>query len=285
MISLADSLFKKLGIADVSLNINSIGCPECRPSYHKILKEYLQENYSSLCDTCRTRFKKNPLRILDCKSDVCKKVAENAPKSKDYLCDDCGTHFNKLMDCLKAMKIDFVINPFIVRGLDYYTKTVFEFISDKIGAQSTICGGGRYDGLSEQIGGPKDLCGIGFGIGMTRLIMAVQAEKAYLPEAVTPDIYIAPLTDGGDSFKIKETAAGMIKTLRDNGICAETDTMDRSLKSQMKYADKIGAKYTYIIGEREIAEGEAILKNMRVKEETECAFDDLFTVLQKNLKI
>ena len=284
VISLADTLFKKLGISDenYSLNINSIGCPECRPNYHKILIEYLKDNYDSLCDTCKTRFEKNPLRILDCKSDICKKVAEDAPKSKDYLCDDCESHFNKLMDYLKAMGIDFVVNPFIVRGLDYYTKTVFEFISDKIGAQSTICGGGRYDGLSEQIGGSANLCGIGFGIGMERLIMAAQADGAYFPEAVVPDIYIAPITDSTDSLKIKETAAGIVKALRDNGIIAETDVMDRSLKSQMKYADKIGARYTYVIGEREIAERKAVLKNMREKEQTECAFEDLSVFLGKN---
>jgi histidyl-tRNA synthetase len=185
------------------------------------------------------------------------------------------------MDYLTAMGIDYKINPFIVRGLDYYTKTVFEFISGKIGAQGTICGGGRYDGLSEQLGGPENLCGIGFGIGMTRLLMEMEAEKAYFPEAAAPDIYIAPLTDSGDTLKIKETVITMLKNLRDNGIFAETDTMDRSLKSQMKYADKTGAKYTYVIGDREIAEKKAVLKNMRTAEQTECAFDELLRVLLK----
>ena len=272
VISLADALFKKLGIEDVSLNINSIGCmsEDCRPNYHKILKAYLKDSHGNLCDTCKSRFERNPMRILDCKSDTCKSIVAAAPKSKDYLCGDCQDHFDKLQTYLKTMGIDFTVNPLIVRGFDYYTKTVFEFISDKIGAQGTILGGGRYDGLSELIGGPK-LPGIGFGMGLTRLIMEIENSGGNFPKRETPLIYIASLADD----KAREAAVSLSRKLRDNDIYAETDNMERSLKSQMKYADKIGAEYVYIIGSDEVANGRAVLKNMRTSEQNECAFDEL----------
>ena len=272
VISLADALIKKLGITDVTLNINSIGCmnDDCRPKYHRILKEYLSDRYDDLCDTCKSRFDRNPTRILDCKSDICKHIVENAPKSKDCLCPDCQEHFDKLQNYLKTMGIDYVINPLIVRGLDYYTKTVFEFISDKIGAQGTIIGGGRYDGLSEMLDGPK-LPGIGFGLGMGRLIMAAENCGGFFPEEKKPLIYIAALPDN----KVRETAVYLVRKLRENNIYAETDNMERSLKSQMKYADKIGSEFVYVLGDKEISEQKAILKNMRTSEQSEVGFDEL----------
>jgi histidyl-tRNA synthetase len=282
VISLADALLKKLGIGDVALHINSIGCMNdgCRPEYHRILKEYLTGSYDSLCETCKSRFERNPTRVLDCKSDICKNIVASAPKSKDYLCGECRDHFGKLQVYLKTLGIDFIVNPLIVRGLDYYTKTVFEFISDNIGALGTIIGGGRYDGLSELIGGPK-MPGIGFGMGIGRLIEALKNSGGYFPESEVPLIYIAALADD----KARETAIGLVRQLRDNNIYAETDNMERSLKSQMKYADKIGAEYVYIIGGSEVAERKAVLKNMRTSEQSECRFDELLERLEGERKV
>jgi len=277
VISLADALLKKLGIEDVALYINSIGCmkDDCRPKYHRILKEYLADSYDDLCETCKSRFERNPTRVLDCKSEICQNIVVNAPKHKDYLCEECQDHFDKLQVYLKALGIDFAVNPLIVRGLDYYTKTVFEFISNKIGAQGTIFGGGRYDGLSELIGGPK-LPGIGFGMGVNRLIMELETAGKVFPEREKPLIYIAALA--GD--KIRETAVALIRKLRDNNIYAETDNIGRSLKAQMKYADKIGAEFVYIIGDKEVAESKAVLKNMRTSEQSEVGFDELLERLK-----
>ena len=280
VMSLAGALLKKLGIKGVALHINSIGCmePGCRPNYHRILKEYLGSSYGSLCETCKSRFERNPARVLDCKSEICKNIVADAPKSKDYLCGECGAHFENTQSYLKALGMDFVINPLIVRGLDYYTKTVFEFISGDIGALGTIAGGGRYDGLSELIGGPK-LPGIGFGLGMGRLMAAFEGSGGQFPEKDKPKIFIASLP--GD--EARQTAATLVCSLREDGIYAETDNMDRSLKSQMKYADKIGAQYVYVIGEREIAEKKATLKNMRTSEQVDVGFGDLAQKLKEDI--
>ncbi|MBQ8739863.1 MAG: histidine--tRNA ligase, partial [Clostridia bacterium] len=173
VIALAHTLIKELGIKGVRLNINSIGCPSCRPKYRQALVDYFTANEGELCDTCKERLKTNPLRVLDCKSPICSEIAKDAPATIDYLCDECRDHFDSLRSYLEAMGIEYEINTRIVRGLDYYTKTVFEFICDGIGAQSTVCGGGRYDGLMEQIDGPA-LPGIGFGMGLTRIILAMK---------------------------------------------------------------------------------------------------------------
>ena len=281
VISLADALFKKLGIKDIALNINSIGCmkDDCRPNYNKILKEYLSGRYGDLCDTCKSRFERNPTRVLDCKSDICKSIVADAPKHKDYLCGECKDHFDKLQNYLNALDIKFNVNPLIVRGFDYYTKTVFEFTSKSVGSQDALGGGGRYDGLCELIGGPK-LPGIGFALGMTRIIMALENSGGYFPEQKKPLIYIAALPDG----KARETAVGLVRKLRDGDIYAETDNMERSLKSQMKYADKIGAEFVYVIGGNEVAEKKAVLKNMRTSEQNEVGFDGLVERLKELIK-
>ncbi|MCL2772608.1 MAG: histidine--tRNA ligase [Oscillospiraceae bacterium] len=278
VISLADTLFRKLGIGNIAININTIGCmkDDCRPKYNKILKEYLRESYDNLCDACKSRFERNPTRILDCKSDICKNIVANAPKHKDYVCVECKEHFDKLQIYLRSSGIEFIINPLIVRGFDYYTKTVFEFTSKSVGAQDALGGGGRYDGLSELIGGPK-LPGIGFGLGLTRIIMALENIGGYFPERDKPLIYIAALSDD----KAKETAVALVRKLRDSNVYAETDNMERSLKSQMKYADKIGAKFVYIIGDKEVAEKKAVLKNMRTSEQNEVGFDELIKRLER----
>lgn len=257
VILLANGLFKRLGLKKIALRINSIGCPECRPSYRKALLDYFADYESELCDTCRERLNKNPLRVLDCKSPVCSAIASKAPKTLDHLCESCGAHFEKLKKLLDLCGVEYTVDPSIVRGLDYYTGTVFEFTVESIGAQSTVCGGGRYDGLLASIGGPS-LPAVGFGMGITRLIQALKDEDL-VPELKTGcDIYIAPLGETAG-----ETAFVLAHKLCEKGISAETDVCGRSLKAQMKYADKAGAKYVIVLGDNEIAEGVAELRNMQ----------------------
>ena len=273
VIALASTLFKELEIKDVELHINSIGCPNCRPKYREALVNYFKAHEDKLCDTCRERLKTNPLRVLDCKSPICSEIAKDAPNTIDYLCDECGEHFEDLKVYLGAQGIDYKIDTRIVRGLDYYTKTVFEFICNKIGAQSTICGGGRYDGLMEQLGGPS-LPGIGFGMGLTRLILAMEASGATQPEEPKPLVYIAPM---GKNARAK--ALSLVSQLRDKGVYAECDISARSLKAQMKYADKIGAHYTLILGDSELECGKAQLKDMTNSTQTEIEIDTLVSKL------
>lgn len=280
VISVADRVLKKIGITS-HLNINSIGCPNCRPVYRKALCDYFESKKSELCPTCCERLATNPLRILDCKSPICSAIAADAPKTIDYLCDDCSSHFDSLKQSLDALEIKYTVNPMIVRGLDYYVRTVFEFISDDIGAQSTVCGGGRYDGLVEQLDGPK-LCGIGFGMGLTRLILALKAleEKgvATLPENAKPKVYIAPMGEKAAIYALKTAEA-----LRREGIYAECDICSRSLKAQMKYADKTGAEYVVVVGDNEIETGKALLKNMRDKDDRKEVCLDELAIIIKNL--
>jgi histidyl-tRNA synthetase len=256
LISLAASFLKDLKIS-AALRINSIGCPECRPKYYAALREYFAARESELCDTCRERLAKNPMRILDCKSEICREIAAGAPRALDYLCDECRDHFEGLKETLTALKVPFEVDTSIVRGLDYYTKTVFEFVFTGIGAQGTVCGGGRYDGLVEELGGPH-LPAAGFAMGITRLILAMDQCGIKVPEPPSPVIYIAPL---GAAAQAK--ASLLTYELRKAGICAECDIVGRSLKSQMKYADKIGCANVLIIGDSELETGRASLINMK----------------------
>ena len=262
-IALAASVLKRLGLTNVTLHLNSIGCKNCRPDYRNALVDYFGSHKECLCDTCKGRLDKNPLRLLDCKNPDCAKIAAGAPKTVDHLCEDCSSKFDVLCRALDAMKIPYVVDSTIVRGLDYYTGAVFEFIAEGIGAQSTVCGGGRYDGLVESLGGPK-LSGIGFGMGITRLILAMK-ELGLADVAIpTPDLYIAAL---GDRATVE--ALAITERLRSEGRYVECDIVGRSLKAQMKYANKIGAKYTLIIGDSEIDAGVAQLKNMTDGSQTE----------------
>ena len=269
VISLANSLLRTLGVKDITLHINSIGCPKCRPAYHAALKEYFSAKKDILCPTCQGRLETNPLRILDCKNPECKELAENAPKTIDYLCPECEAHFASLKRCLDAEGIEYGIDPMIVRGLDYYTKTVFEFIAPVVGAQSTVCGGGRYDGLMKELGGPE-MPGIGFGMGINRLILAMQGSGVTLEPENRPALYIASMGE-----KANETAMGIVESLRKEGIHAETDLCARSLKAQMKYADKLGAAYTLILGDSELESGTAKLKNMSDSTQTDVSLSDI----------
>lgn len=256
IIALANEIFNYLGVANLSLEINSIGCPACRAEYHKALRAYFEAHLSALCETCRGRLEKNPMRILDCKSPVCAEIARNAPKIIDYLCEDCHAHFETVKKYLDAAGLSFAVNPRIVRGLDYYTRTVFEFVSTEIGAQGTVCGGGRYDGLVEEMGGsPLPACG--FAIGLERLMLLMAAQKTELPERKKCDLFIV---SAGETANIK--AMQLACDLRNEGLSAQFDTVGRSVKAQMKFANKIGALYTAVLGDSELESGLVRLKNM-----------------------
>lgn len=270
LICAAQSIFDRLGIKQLRLEINSIGCPTCRAEYHKALKEYFYGYKDELCETCNSRLEKNPMRILDCKSPVCSKIAQGAPKITDYLCDECKEHFASVQKYLDAAGVEYTVNPTIVRGLDYYTKTVFEFVTDFIGAQGTVCGGGRYDGLIEELGG-KHLPSLGFAMGIERLLMLMDKQGIEIPKPSTCDLYVAVM---GESASLKSFE--IIKAVRSCGLIAETDIVGRGLRAQMKYADKIGAKFSMVLGENEIEQGKAVIKNMSSGEQTEIVLDNTF---------
>ncbi|MFY9519971.1 MAG: histidine--tRNA ligase [Caldicoprobacterales bacterium] len=277
IISLAVKLFDSLAIKGLKVNLNSIGCPDCRGPYHEKIKEYLGDNINSLCKSCSDRYEKNPLRILDCKEEGCKALIAGIPLILDNLCDECKDHFDQVKAFLDAKGIDYQINPLIVRGLDYYTKTVFEIISDSLGAQSTVCGGGRYDGLVEECGGPKTP-GIGFAIGLERLMMILEAQKAIDIVEEPMDIYIATI---GDVARLK--ASDLISVLRKKGISADMDHVGRSIKAQFKYAGKQGYKFVCTIGENELTTGDLRIKNMKEGKEDSIRIESLLDYLIKQL--
>ena len=266
-IALANSVLQRLGLKNVTLHLNSIGCNECRPAYRQALVEHFSAKKECLCDTCKTRLDKNPLRLLDCKSPECGKIAATAPRTVDHLCEKCEKSFELLKSALDSMGIPYVVDSNIVRGLDYYTGAVFEFIAEGIGAQSTVCGGGRYDGLVSSLGGPE-LSGIGFAMGITRIILALKELGLDGVAVASPKVYVAPL---GERAMVK--ALGITERLRRSGVYAECDVVGRSLKAQMKYANKIGAAYTLIIGDSEVDSGKAQLRNMESGEQTEVELD------------
>ena len=258
IIVLALSAFKRLGLEDVGLQINSIGCPECRKEYHKALKEYFTERKDQLCDTCLSRLERNPMRILDCKSPECQEVGKGAPKITDYLCEDCKAHFAKVQEFLTALGIEFEIDPGLVRGLDYYTRTVFEFPSKSLGF--ALGGGGRYDGLVEEFGG-KPTPGLGFGLGMDRILLALEAQKVEFPQPVKCEAYLVCVGE-----EAQKKAFRLVDELHRCGVPADFDVCGRGVKAQMKYANKIGAKFTLVLGDDEIRQGKAAMKNMKTGE-------------------
>lgn len=267
LMSLAMLLYKRLGLKNLKLNINSIGCPKCRKEYNEKLRQYLKPEYDKLCDTCKSRFEKNPMRILDCKSKVCKEIAKGAPVLLDCICDECREHFNEVKSALSSMGIEYFIDPYIVRGLDYYTKTVFEIIADNKNSNSTICGGGRYDGLVEQLGySPTPASG--FALGIERLILTMEEQGIKFPDEDKTDIFIGSFGENSKMF-----AQSLAFRLRDMGVKCEIDHLGRSVKAQMKFANKIGAKNAVIIGDNEINEKKVKIKNMETGNETECCLD------------
>lgn len=256
VIGLADTFLKRLGIDEIRVNINSVGCPECRGGYQAALREYFSSRKDELCETCQGRLEKNPMRIIDCKSPVCSEISKGAPRTIDFLCDDCRDHFEALKSRLFDMGIDYAVDSGIVRGLDYYSRTVFEFVSNRIGAQGTVCGGGRYDGLVSELGG-REIPGLGFGSGIERLIMVMEALGVEFPQPDSADVFLAAIGENA-----KRRAATLAHELRRAGVSAEYDLMDRSVKAQMKYADKTGARFSVVLGDDELSDGFANLKDM-----------------------
>jgi len=256
IISIASSFFRKLGIEGLTLKINNIGCKKCRQNYNDALKEFFSKNSEDLCPICNARINKNPLRVLDCKELSCKKVILNAPICTDFLCAECKAHKETVEQGLNSLSIDYTNDPYLVRGLDYYTGTVFEFVSEKIGAQGTVCGGGRYNDLVEEIGG-KSTPAVGFGLGIERLLLLMEAMGVLIREKETTEVFVIPQNDSFQNECLK-----VISYLRENGISAENDLSGRSFKSQLKYANKMGFKYLMVIGETEVNSGIFSLKNM-----------------------
>lgn len=270
LICAAQSIFDRLQIRDIHLEINSIGCPRCRKEYHKALRAHFGQYKDKLCETCLSRLEKNPMRILDCKSPEDKEIAKNAPKVTDYLCEECQEHFQQVKSYLDCAGVEYTVNPTIVRGLDYYTKTVFEFVTDYIGAQGTVCGGGRYDGLVEELGG-KHVPSLGFAMGMERLLMLMEKQGIEIPAPSPCDLYIAPLGE-----EAKKKAFALVGKVRESGLFAETDVVSRGLRAQMKYADKIGARFSIVLGDDEITKGEAVVKNMETGQQTKISLNEDF---------
>jgi histidyl-tRNA synthetase len=279
IISLLAMFFDRLGIRNTGLNINSIGCPVCRAAYNEKLKEYFRPNLENLCGNCRNRFDRNPLRIIDCKEPGCKRFTSGAPALLDNLCEECSTHFEGLKEGLDNLGIAYKVDKTIVRGLDYYTKTVFEFISENVGTQGTICGGGRYDGLVEICGGAH-APGIGFALGAERLLMELESQGIRIAEPPVMDIYIATLGEKASGF-----AQQLVYKLRSFSVGAETDLMARSLKSQMKYADKKGFSYVIVLGDDEIENGKAVLKDMRNGDHKDVSLDSIVDRLKNHKQV
>jgi len=261
-ISIAMDVFKKLHVGNLELNINSIGCDECRPKYNKALLEHIGSSIDKMCSSCKDRYEKNPLRILDCKNPECREVVKSAPTTIEYLCDNCSNHFDKLQKCLDSVKIDYKVNPQIVRGLDYYTKTVFEIITNSIGAQGTVCGGGRYNKLVEEIGG-KPMPAAGFGMGMERLLMVMENDNVEIPKPKQVDIYFAATEDNA-ILKAMEIA----RELRNVNLKVELPHVKKSLKAQMKYANKLNCRYVAILWDEDMKDNKIILKDMENGEES-----------------
>lgn len=278
VIALAVQFFNEVGLKDLAVSINSVGCPTCREKYNAKLKEYLDSKVDVLCETCLERKDKNPMRVIDCKNPKCQENIKDIPFMIDYLCEDCSTHFDKVKEYLTEMDVNFVVDKTIVRGLDYYKKTAFEIISNDIGSQSTVCGGGRYDGLVEQLGGPKGLSGIGFAIGAERLLLTLENNNIEIKNPQATDIYIATI---GEAAKIKSFK--ILKDLRYNHISSENDHLDRSIKAQFKYSDKINSKFTIVIGDDELANDTATLKNMATSEQTTIKLSEIVTELKDRL--
>ena len=273
IIALGYDFLNRMGVGDVELHISSVGCRKCRPVYRKTLQDFLRPNYDCLCDTCKSRFEKNPMRILDCKSQEDQDLCKDAPMMIDYLCDECKQDLEDVKRYLDDMGIKYIVDPSIVRGLDYYTKTAFEFIGTGIGTQGTVCGGGRYDHLIEEIGGP-DMPGVGFGLGKERLIMLMENAGETFGGEDKLQLFLTWIGD-----EAKDYAVTLLHELRGQGIRADMDSRERNLKGQMKYANKLGAQYTVVIGEDEVKSGDLTLKNMETGEQTKVRREELVNAL------
>jgi len=267
-------VYKKLGLKNLEILINSVGCKKCRVDYVQKLKKYLKNKKDFLCSECRERYTKNPLRVLDCKKDSCKRTIEKAPVITENLCQECESHFSEVKSYLDDQKIIFRENPRLVRGLDYYTKTAFEIISGGLGAQNAIGGGGRYDDLIEELGG-KPTPAVGFAAGIERMIIAIDQQKIEWPMGKRLDIFVVKVDE-----KNKDTAFKLLQKIRNAGMSADMDYSEGSLKSQMRIANKIGVRYTVIVGEEELSKNMVIFRNMQTKEQKEVLTDNLIDELK-----
>ena len=272
IITFISELIKRLGLKDAHLHINSIGCANCRKTYNDALLKYLKEHEGELCETCRERMQKNPLRVIDCKVPSCKEIVKDAPRTIEYLDDECKEHFETLKSMLDSLGIEYTVDTGIVRGLDYYTKTVFEFVDSE---GFTLSGGGRYDGLISEIDEKQDIPSAGFGMGIERILYFMEKEGVELPKEDIVDLYVGVM---GDSARSKSYE--IVKKLREEGFIIETDYMDRSVKAQMKYANKLPCKYTVIIGDNELEAGKVNVKNMETGENTEVNIDEIGSILK-----
>lgn len=279
VITLAVEIFRRLGLTGLTVKINTVGCAECRPKHMEELKQYFRQYEDKLCTTCRGRLERNPLRILDCKEDSCKEVCKGAPTTIEAACDDCSTHFHQLLEYLDAVGIRYEIDTNLVRGLDYYVRTAFEVVIDSVGsAQNALCGGGRYNGMVEQFGG-DDMPGIGYAMGMERLLLTLEEQCIELPVSKQPEVYIAPLGEAA-----QKEAFVLTQSLRSKNIYTEKDYLGKSLKAQMKAADRFQVKYCVIIGDSELERGIAIVREMATGEQYEVALSQLVEDLEGRLK-
>jgi histidyl-tRNA synthetase len=270
-------LFSELGIP-VSLEINSLGCPECRPTYRKLLMEFIDSRLDKLCDDCNRRSATNPLRVLDCKKPGCRDQVADAPSMVEHLCPSCNDHFDEVQVALNQLEVSYSLNKFMVRGLDYYVRTTFEFVTDQLGAQSAVCAGGRYDGLVEMLGGGK-VPGIGFAMGIERLVLLLQQQQDGAPAESPLALFIAGLGE-----KASQVCFTLAHELRRLGARVDMDLEAKSLKSQMKQADRAGAAHVLIVGDQELERGNCILRNMQTKEQQELPLDsaEVFQAIGRN---
>ena len=266
LMAMADLLFKELGVA-VDLEINSLGCPHCRPGYRKLLLDFIQARLGFLCDDCNRRSSKNPLRVLDCKQPGCREQMQEAPSILNHLCPGCRDHFKAVRRSLEQLAVDYKLNKCMVRGLDYYVRTTFEFVTGDLGAQSAVCAGGRYDGLIEMLGGGKTP-GIGFAMGLERLVLLLQQKKLFSAESAELDLFLAGLGEAAS-----DRCYQLMNDLRKEGLRVDMDMEARSLKSQMKQADKSGAAFVLILGDQELEQERAVLRDMASKEQSELAIE------------
>lgn len=278
VIALSVQFFKEIGLKDLSVSINSVGCPKCREEYNKKLREYLDKKSEVLCETCIDRKDKNPMRVIDCKNKTCQENLKDIPFMIDNLCDDCKNHFDMLKEYLNEMRINYVVDKTIVRGLDYYKKTAFEIISSDIGAQSTVCGGGRYDGLVYELGGPKDITGVGFALGVERLLLTLENNNIEIENNNSLDIFVVTI---GEKANLKSFS--IVKSLRDNYIKCDKDHLNRSVKAQFKYSDKVNSKFTVVIGDDEIENNTVVLKNMNTSEQFTISLSNLVDELKSRI--
>lgn len=272
VIDLSMELYRRLGLGNLKVVLNSVGCPVCRPTYRKALREFLKPRYDELCNSCRNRYERNPMRILDCKSQICHEISENAPSVTDYLCDECSLHFEKLKRGLDKIGAEVILDKCLVRGLDYYTKTAYEILSGDLGAQNAVCGGGRYDNLSEAIGGPH-IPGIGFASGVERVVLSMEAQGCAFGKEPSSKVYIVA-TDAAAKLE----SLSLLRALRMHRISADMDYMDRGMKSQMKSAGSL-AEYACILGSEEIARGVVAVKDLRAGTQEDFTVEQLINRL------